>query len=77
VKLLAIFFKKMLKHYFGCLIFEDTRSGWYAGNANCALNFFSGPVFPAYAIEQLRHPAWGLSSNEYAPSFILPVEDQA
>jgi hypothetical protein len=66
----------MLKSYSECpLLFEDTGSGWYAGNTNYALDFFSGPAIPAYAIEQLRYPIWGLSSNGYAPGFNLPVED--
>jgi hypothetical protein len=66
-----------LKRYFGCLIFEDTGSGWYAANTDCALDFFPGPAFPAYAIEQLGYPAWDLSRNGYAPGFNLPIEDGA
>jgi hypothetical protein len=34
-----------------CRVFEDTGSGWYAANTKSALDFFSGPTFPPYAIE--------------------------
>jgi hypothetical protein len=75
VKLLAILRKTF--DFFACLIFKDPWSGWYAGNTDCPIDFFSGPAFPAYAIEQLRYSTWGLCSNEYAPIFNLRVEDGA
>jgi hypothetical protein len=58
-----------------CLIFEDTRSGWYEANTEYALDFFSGPAFLAYAIEQLGYPTLGLGIGGYTPNFNLKVED--
>jgi hypothetical protein len=75
VKLLAILRKTF--NFFACLVFKDPWSGWYAGNTDCAIDFFSGPAFPAYAIEQLRYSTCGLRRNGYAPIFKMWVEDGA
>jgi hypothetical protein len=60
-----------------CSVFEDTGNGWYAANTGSALDFFSGPSFPPYAIEQLGYPTSGINGGGYANGFNLPVEDGA
>jgi hypothetical protein len=60
-----------------CSVFEETGSGWYAANTENALDFFSGPTFPPYAIEQLGYPSFDINGGGYAPGFNLPVEDGA
>jgi hypothetical protein len=37
-------------------VFEDTGEDWYTDNLANALDFFSGPNFPPYAVEQLGYP---------------------
>jgi hypothetical protein len=54
-----------------CSVLEETGSGWYAANSDSALDFFSGPTFPPYAIEQLGYPASGINGGT------LPVQDGA
>ena len=39
------------------LVFEDTGETWFADNVANALDFFSGPNFPDYAMEKLGYPA--------------------
>ena len=60
-----------------CSVFEETGNGWYTANTEHALDFFSGPTFPAYAIEQLGYPALGINGGGYAPGFNPPVGDGA
>jgi hypothetical protein len=54
-----------------CCVFVDTGIGWYAENTECALDFFSGPTFPTYAIDQLGYPVGGI-----APHFTLPENEE-
>jgi hypothetical protein len=56
-----------------CLVFEGTGPGWYAANRLSALDFFSGPNFPAYAIQQLGYPVNGIDFGAYAPGFNPPL----
>jgi len=60
-----------------CRVFEDTGSGWYAANTDSALDFFTGPTFPLYAIEQLGYPSFNINGGGYAPGFNLAVEEGA
>ena len=60
-----------------CSVFEETGSGWYAANTENALDFFSGPTFPPYAVEQLGYASFDINGGGYAPGFNLPVEDGA
>ena len=59
-----------------CSVLMDTGNGWYAENAECALDFFSGPTFPTYAIDQLGYPAGGIDVNGIAAHFNLPENDE-
>ena len=54
-----------------CSVLEETGNGWYAANSDNALDFFSGPTFPPYAIEQLGYPASGINGGT------LPIQDEA
>jgi hypothetical protein len=38
-------------------VYEETDANWYSKNADSALDFFSGPSFPSYAIEALGYPS--------------------
>jgi hypothetical protein len=60
-----------------CRVFEDTGSGWYAANTKNALDFFSGPMFPPYAIEKFGYPSFDINGGGYTPGFNLPIEDGA
>jgi len=59
-----------------CSVLMDTGNGWYAENTKCALDFFSGPTFPTYAIDQLGYPAGGIDVNGIAAHFNLPENDE-
>lgn len=37
-------------------IYENADQTWYRNNAENALDFFSGPIFPQWAIDQLGYP---------------------
>jgi hypothetical protein len=60
-----------------CRVFEDTGSGWYAANTESALDVFTGPTFPLYAIKQLGYPSFNINGGGYAPGFNLAIEDGA
>jgi hypothetical protein len=51
------------------------NTNWYSRNRESALNFFSGPLFPVYAMEQLGYPSNGLDRNGIAARFNLPVKN--
>jgi hypothetical protein len=53
-------------------VYENTGINWYANNRECALEFFSGPTFPPYAIEQLGYPNEPLGQGGIAPGFNPP-----
>jgi hypothetical protein len=59
-----------------CCVFVDTGIGWYAENTECALDFFSGPTFPTYAIDQLGYPAGGIDGKGIAAHLNLPENDK-
>lgn len=46
-------------------VYEETDSDWYGRNNDCALDFFSGPLFPDYAVEALGYP----SNRHNVPGF--------
>jgi hypothetical protein len=59
-----------------CTVYDETDTNWYNKNRTSALNFFSGPLFPIYAVEQLGYPSNGLDRNGFAAGFNLSVENE-
>jgi hypothetical protein len=60
-----------------CCIFQDTGTGWYAKNTKCTLDFFSGPTFSTYAIDQLGYPDGSIDVNGIAAHFnLVPVNKE-
>jgi hypothetical protein len=57
-------------------VFDDTANGWYAENPDSALDFFSGPTFPAYAVDTLGYPAGGINANGMSAHFHLPDNNE-
>jgi hypothetical protein len=54
-------------------VYEETDANWYSKNVDLALDFFSGPLFPAYAIEALGYPSNGTNNPHFAAGYNLPV----
>jgi hypothetical protein len=52
-----------------CTVYDKTDTNWYNRNRASALNFFSGPLFPLYAMEQLGYLANGRDRNGIAAGF--------
>jgi hypothetical protein len=40
-----------------CAVFDDTDGNWYGNNLDTVHDFFTGPTFPDYAINQLGYPS--------------------
>jgi hypothetical protein len=59
-----------------CTVYDETNTNWYNRNRASALDFFSGPLFPIYAVEQLGYPSNGLDRNGIATRFTLPIENK-
>jgi hypothetical protein len=56
------------------IVYEDTDQSWYDKNRDNALTFFSGPIFPQWAIEKLGYPAEGITRGGYAAGFNVAAE---
>jgi hypothetical protein len=41
-----------------------------------ALDFLSGPTFPAYAVDTLGYPAGGINANGMSAHFHLPDNNE-
>ena len=50
-------------------VYEYADQNWYNNNRMNALDFFSGPTFPQYAIDTLGYPPEGIGQNGIAPGF--------
>jgi hypothetical protein len=53
-------------------VYEEIDANWYSKNADSALDFFSGPSFPAYAIKALSYPSNGPNNPGFAAGYNLP-----
>jgi hypothetical protein len=53
-------------------VYENSDQNWYNNNRANALDFFSGPIFPQYAIDMLGYPPEGIGQNGIAPRFNMP-----
>jgi hypothetical protein len=53
-------------------VYEETDANWYSKNADLALDIFSGPLFPAYAIEALGYPSNGPNNSGFTVGYNLP-----
>jgi hypothetical protein len=58
-------------------VYEETDAGWYNINREAALDFFSGPLFPAYAIEKLGYPSSAPNNPGCAAGFNLPDANES
>ena len=54
-------------------IYDSTDQSWYQNNSASALDFFSGPTFPQYAIDTLGYPPEGIEQNGFARGFQMPL----
>lgn len=54
-------------------VYEETDANWYSKNMDSALDFFSGPSFPAYAVEKLGYPSDGPGNPGFAAGYNLPA----
>jgi hypothetical protein len=54
-------------------VYEETDANWYSKNVDSALAFFSGPSFPACAIEALSYPSNGPNNPGFATGYNLPI----
>jgi hypothetical protein len=57
--------------YFMITVYKETDANWYSKNADLALDFFSGPSLPSYAIEALGYPSNGPNNPRFASGYIL------
>jgi hypothetical protein len=58
-------------------VYENTDQTWYSNNTENATDFFTGPTFPQYAIDQLGYPADEIpGQNGIAPGFNMPDEER-
>jgi hypothetical protein len=53
-------------------VYEEADANWYNKNHEAALDFFSGPSFPVYAIEQLGYPSNTPNNPGFVAGFKVP-----
>jgi hypothetical protein len=54
-------------------VYEGTDTNWYSHNVDSALDFFSGPLFPACAVQALGYPSIAADNPGFAPGFNPPM----
>lgn len=58
-------------------VYENANQTWYNNNTENASDFFTGPTFPQYAIDQLGYPADGIPGQHgIAPGFNMPEAER-
>jgi hypothetical protein len=62
---------------FMCKVYEDTDASWYSKNTESALDFFTGPLFPTYAVDTLGYPSSGANNPGFAAGFNLPNANES
>jgi hypothetical protein len=58
-------------------VYENTDQTWYNNNHESVSNFFSGPTFPQYAVDQLGFPPMVMNENGIAVGFNIDANNQA